>query len=142
MKSISLVVAILLTTLISGTIEAKVVDPEETPELQLLLKDTDWIHWLLIEEKTFRAMDLDARGHDEAVRVLEEAQVELEESVDMFNALQVVTNGYARDVNQLKREKFALENPPWYRQPAVWGATGLAAGVGLTLLALGFGGAF
>ena len=50
-------------TLIPSTVTAQVVDPKTNDELKLKLKDTEWMEYLLIQEKVLREMHSDAKGY-------------------------------------------------------------------------------
>ena len=139
---LSLCLATILS-MTSTTATAEVVDPSKDPDLKLRLDGTEYlVQWFLIEENTLRALNADAKAYYEAVKTVEEQQEELEKAAYTINFLKKDNHALHKENNQLKRDIFNLENPPWYKQPPVWGSIGVALGVGATVAALAMGGAF
>ncbi|MCG8432484.1 MAG: hypothetical protein MJA83_00460 [Gammaproteobacteria bacterium] len=100
----------------------------------------DWEKWLLIEDKTLRAIRKDAKGYKDALESLTEAQDELNKRVNELNLVREDHYKLQKVSYEKSVQIYKLENPLWYQHPAFWGVVGFAGGSALTIMALALGG--
>lgn len=95
-------------------------------------------NWLLIEEDTLKAIKADAVGYKDSLIVLAKCQEKYAKGVGEGNQLRQSLYDTNRELYNTQLRVYELEHPPWYKQPLLWGAVGVA--VGATLGVLGVNG--
>lgn len=126
--TISLIVLILSTNAKAEVKSAEPLQPCLTP-IGLFWKD-----WLLVGFQTHKAMLKDAEAYKDALEKLSAAQADLIEAVSKINELQLEMHELKKVNYDYQVKIYELENPLWYKHPAFWGATGVAAGLILTAI--------
>lgn len=130
----------LSTILIASTTSAKIKDPlslENTKNGMVadLLNPPDW---LLIEESTLRAITKDASGYRLSLEKLNEAQEKQIKDVEEVNLLRLEKYEVEKSNYRLQVENYELNNPPWYKSPVLWGSVGVAAGMVIGGIVVGY----
>ncbi len=131
----SCLAASLLIALIATTINAKVRDTGAIADC-LDSINLNWEEWLLIEDKTLKAVRKDADGYAFALEKLTKCQEAYTAKILEKNGLQMENFTLNKSNYQKDVEIYNLKNPPWYKHPLLWGVVGLAVGSFVATLAL------